>query len=254
MKKFKLPLAAAGLAIAITAIMDFNGYWMFSAFSLIGLTAIFWIITKMPKTDFGLLLGGKNHYGVALLYPLLVLGFTALIALLSGDFSLQKISWLNLTLASTVGIIGALITEEAFFRGWLWGAFCTGGMSPKRTLFVTSIIFTIWHISAVTSGTEFGLPWHQVPVYLVNATLIGLIWGLLRLWSGSIFVSSVSHAVWNAFAYELFGFGEKIGSLGITNTIVFGPEIGLLGILLNGGFFLWLWQKCQHKLNNDSST
>jgi len=48
----------------------------------------------------------------------------------------------------------------------------------------------------------------------VNATLIGLSWGLMRLISGSIIVTSVSHGVWNGMAYVLFGFGEKTGALG----------------------------------------
>ncbi len=43
--------------------------------------------------------------------------------------------------------------------------------------------------------------------------------------------------------YPLFGFGEKIGALGIAQTHLFGPEVGLLGILLNGAFLLWIWRK-----------
>ena len=138
-----------------------------------------------------------------------------------------------------------MLTEEGFFRGWLWGAFGRAGLSPARTLVATSILFTLWHISAVTSGTEYGLPWHQVPVYLVNAMLMGLIWGLMRLISGSIVVSSACHAVWNALAYGLFGFGTKVGALGIANTAFFGPEVGYLGVLLNGGFFLWLYRRAK---------
>ena len=84
-----------------------------------------------------------------------------------------------------------------------------------------------------------------MPVYLANATLLGLIWGLLRLISGSVLVASVSHAVWNAFAYGLFGFGEEVGALSITNTPLFGPEVGYLGLLLNSAFFLWLLGKAR---------
>jgi len=140
-----------------------------------------------------------------------------------------------------------LLTEEGFFRGWLWGAFQKSGMNSTKTLYITSVIFMIWHVSAVTSGTEYGLPIEQVPVYLMNVILIGLTWGLLRSISGSVVVPAVSHAVWNAFAYSLFGFGEKAGALGITNTAVFGPEVGYLGILLNSLFFVWLWNKVKNQ-------
>jgi len=67
----------------------------------------------------------------------------------------------------------------------------------------------------------------------------------MRLVSGSIVVASVCHAVWNAFAYGLFGFGTQVGALGIVNTALFGPEVGYLGILLNGAFFLWLHAKAR---------
>jgi hypothetical protein len=135
-----------------------------------------------------------------------------------------------------------ILTEEGFFRGWLWGAFRKTGMTPKKTLLVTTGCFVIWHISAVTSGTDYGLPLSQVPVYLINAALLGLIWGTLRWASQSVIVPALCHAVWNALAYLLFGFGAKIGLLGITDTFLLGPEVGYLGIVLNGLFFIWLWK------------
>ena len=33
--------------------------------------------------------------------------------------------------------------------------------------------------------------------------------------------------------YPLFGFGEKSGALGIAQTPVYGPEVGVVGILVN---------------------
>ena len=237
------------IAIAITAIMDFTGYFNFSALPLVVIILLFWFIYRLNKVEFGLKLGPLKYYGYALLYPLFVLGTTAIIALIYGDYSIENVDWsklaLNISIGSIFGILMVLLTEEGFFRGWLWGSFKRSGMSSKRVLIITSILFTIWHISAVTSGTSYGLPLHQIPVYLVNAMLLGMIWGLLRLISGSVVVAAFCHAIWNPFAYELFGFGEKVGALGITNTAFFGPEVGYLGILLNGLFFLWLWNKAK---------
>lgn len=237
------------IAIAITAIMDFTGYFNFSALPLVAITLLFWFIYRLNKAEFGLKLGPLKYYGYALLYPLFVLGTTAIIAYIYGDYSIENVDWsklaLNISIGSIFGILMVLLTEEGFFRGWLWGSFKRSGMSSKGVLIITSILFTIWHISAVTSGTSYGLPLHQIPVYLVNAMLLGMIWGLLRLISGSVVVAAFCHAIWNPFAYELFGFGEKVGALGITNTAFFGPEVGYLGILLNGLFFLWLWNKAK---------
>ena len=211
------------------------------------LLLLFWIIQRFSKTEMGLLFGPLKYYGLALLYPAVVLGLTGLIVFICGDYAIEAPDWgkilLNTAVGCTIGVIALMLTEEGFFRGLIWASFIQSGLSNKHTLWLTSAFFTIWHISAVTSGSEYGLPIEQVPVYLINATLLGLIWGLLRMMSGSIIVASLSHTVWNTFAYELFGFGEKVGSLGVENTKWFGPEVGYLGILLNGLFFIWLWKK-----------
>ncbi len=244
MKSGTLALIAVAVAIAITTTMDFTGYTIFSALPLLGLTLAFWLIQRQTRAEIGLKLGSIRHYGLALAYPAVVLGIAVLIASLAGALSPEEASWrdfgIQVLARSTVGSLMVLVTEEGFFRGWLWGAFRGAGLSDAKTLVVTSLAFTAWHVSAVTSGTDYGLPWAQIPVYLANATLLGLIWGTLRLISGSVVVASVSHAVWNACAYGLFGFGTKVGELGVANTALFGPEVGALGLLLNGGFFWWL--------------
>ena len=55
----------------------------------------------------------------------------------------------------------------------------------------------------------------------------------MRSISRSILVSSVSHGVWNALAYVLFGFGTKVGALGVEQTALYGPEVGALGLAMN---------------------
>jgi hypothetical protein len=39
--------------------------------------------------------------------------------------------------------------------------------------------------------------------------------------------------VWNAVAYALLDEGPKIGSLGVTQTSIFGAEVGVIGLVLN---------------------
>jgi len=65
--------------------------------------------------------------------------------------------------------------------------------------------------------------------------------------SGSILVPAVSHAVWNGIDYPLFGFGEKVGALGITETHLYGPEVGLLGIALGLVFLAQIWRNYGRK-------
>ena len=61
--------------------------------------------------------------------------------------------------------------------------------------------------------------------------------------SGSVVVPSLCHAVWNGIDYPLFGFGERVGALGIQHTEIYGPEVGVLGIGLNLAFLAWLLHK-----------
>ena len=114
-----------------------------------------------------------------------------------------------------------------------WAALKRGGQSDTRVLIWTTVAFVIWHLPAISLDTGFDIPANEIPIFLVNATLLSLAWGLLRMISGSILVPSVCHAVWNAIAYPFFGFGEKVGALGIESTHIFGPEVGVLGIAIN---------------------
>lgn len=245
-KKYTPAIVGTSVAIIITTAMDANGLAVFSALPLLPLTALFWYLQKFSRADMALQWGSPGGYGLAVAYPVAVLGLTALIALAGGATDLGNADWqktlMNIGLMSSVGIVMGLITEEGFFRGWLWAALKRAGQSDVQVLLWTSVAFTAWHVSAIALDTGFDVPAAEIPVYLVNATLLGLIWGMLRAISGSIVVSSVSHAVWNGLAYPLFGFGEKVGALGIRDTHIYGPEVGLLGIVLNLLFAVALYR------------
>lgn len=247
MKRTQLPFLAILLAVGITTYMDFNGLFDFSALPLFALTLLFWIIGRQTRSELGLRWGSLKHYGEALLHPLFALTACALFASMQPGFLEESVDWpkmtKNIAIFIAAGWLMTLITEEGFFRGWLWAAIATGKNDQKIPLITTSIFFVIWHISAVTSGTDYGLPFWQIPIYLVNVMLLGLIWGLMRWRSGSILVPTLAHAVWNPLAYELFGTGTQPGALGAENTWIYGPEVGLLGILFNGLFCWWLWKR-----------
>src|SRR4030095_13669997 len=93
--------------------------------------------------------------------------------------------------------------------------------------------------------TGFDPPVAQVPVFMINVAVIGAAWGLMRSGSRSLVVSSVSHGVWHGITYVFFGFGTKVGALGIKETALYGPEVGVLGLALNVLFVavLWWWLK-----------
>jgi membrane protease YdiL (CAAX protease family) len=136
-----------------------------------------------------------------------------------------------------------MITEEGFFRGWLWASLKRAGQSDKAVLVWTRFAFVIWYISSISLDTGFDLSAREISIYLINGTILGLIWWIMGMASGSVLVPAVSHAVWNGIDYPLFGFGEKVGALGITKTQLYGPEVGLLGIVLAAAFFTLSWRR-----------
>jgi len=235
----KMLPAVAGLAvaIAITTTMDATGYSMFSALPLFPLSALFWYLQKFSRAEIGLTWGPPYAYGVALAYPAVVLSLIGLIAFLAGAVDTSEADWnkafLNMAIMSSTGVIMVTITEEGFFRGWLWASLKRAGKSDTHVLVWTSLAFTAWHISAISLDTGFDVPANEIPIFLINATLLGLIWGLLRQVSGSVVVAAVCHSVWNAIDYPLFGFGEKVGALGIEQTHIFGPEVGVVAVAVN---------------------
>jgi hypothetical protein len=239
------------VAIAITTAMDAGGLSMFSALALLPLMVFFWYWERLSPTEIGFRWGGIRHYGLALLHSLLVLGLAALIAWITGAIHIENTvwhkAWLKVALMAISTILGVIITEEGFFRGWLWGSLKRTGLNKYWILAWTSVAFAAWHLSAVLLETGFNPPLAQVPVFLVNAVLLGAIWGMLRLISGSVVVSSVAHGVWNGFAYVFFGFGSNVGALGIQDPALYGPEVGFGGVVLNLAFAVALWQWCKRE-------
>jgi len=243
------PILGVLAAIAITSTMDATGLAAFSALPLAPLLAIFWYLQRFPRRQVGFAWGRSPHYVLAIVYPVVVAVVLVLVAAAAGAMDLSHTNWkkagINFALVALSTVLVAIITEEGFFRGWLWASLERAGLKKTGILIWTSIAFSLWHWSAVMLQTGFEPARSQVPVFMLNAAVIGAIWGLLRWQSGSVIVSSVSHGAWNGMAYVLFGFGKKVGALGIKSTGFFGPEIGILGLALNLAFLAALWRWCR---------
>lgn len=241
------PLVAALCAVAaafiVTTTMDANGLTEFSALPLLPIAIVVWFALRLRPAQIGLVVGRIGDYALALAYPIVVLGLVCAIAFLGHATQAgtgHSFSGVKLAVEAIAGVLAALITEEGFFRGTLWAALANARMRRWHVLVVTSCIFALWHLSYATLAAGYQLPLLQVVVFIVNAAVIGAIWGVMRLLSGSIIVTAVSHSVWNALAYMFFGEGPKIGALGVTQTLVYAPEVGFVGLILNGAFLVVL--------------
>ena len=248
------PAVGVLIAIAGTTTMDATGLGSFSAFVLLPLMFLFSHLDRLSRSEIGFKWGSRTHYGLAILYPIAVIGIVATIAAIAGAVDLSKTNWqkaaLNLLIVTISTFLVAIITEEGFFRGWLWGSLRRRNMKEAHVVIWSSIAFMLWHISAVTLDADFKPLPAQIPIFLINAATIGIIWGLLRSMSGSIIVASLSHGLWNGIAYVFFGFGTRMGALGISNTAIFGPEIGIVGLVSNVVFaiVLWSWWRARRGL------
>ena len=244
-RSWRWPLIGTLVAIAATAVMDAVGLSGINVLPLIPLFFGLWYLQRLSRVDIGLTWGHWRDYALAVLYPVVVLAVIGLIAWLSGAVTFAATNWPNtlamLVVETLVTIVLALVTEEGFFRGWLWASLQRAGVTQGGVWVWTSVAFAAWHVSTALLPTAFRPPLAQVPIYIANAAVIGFIWALMRQRSGSIVVTSVSHGVWNGLVYVLFGVGPTLGALGIHNTGVFGPEAGLVGLALNLAFAVVLW-------------
>ena len=246
-KPWMRPLTGTLLAIGITTAMDATGLSNFSALPLCPLMFLFWYAEGFSRREIGFVTGRLSHHGLALLYPIVVMGLLGGIAALARVVNTASTNWgkagVNLALVTISTMLVAILTEEGFFRGWLWASLRRAGRRDVGTLVLSSLAFSLWHVSAVSLNTGFELPPARIPLFLINAAVMGFMWGLLRLASGSILVASVSHGLWNGMAYVLFGYGTKVGALGITETATYGPEVGVLGLVVNlaAAATAWRW-------------
>ena len=118
----KRPLIGVLAAIAITTAMDATGFTVFSALPLCPLMALFWYWERCSRVEIGITWGRPRDYGLAVLYPLVVLGAAALVAGLAGAIDVSTTDWgkagLNMAMIALTSVIILIVTEEGFFRGW----------------------------------------------------------------------------------------------------------------------------------------
>lgn len=107
-------------------------------------------------------------------------------------------------------------------------------------IFWTTLCFTAWHAAIPFVDQNYQVPVSALPVFLLNVFLIGWAWALLRSVSGSVFVPAVGHGIWNGLSYVLFGYGSNAGVLGIEEFAYFGPERGVVGIVVNSVVVVFL--------------
>ncbi|MFQ6081822.1 MAG: lysostaphin resistance A-like protein [Candidatus Aminicenantia bacterium] len=204
----------------------------------------------------------------AIIFPLVIIFLIFLIDFIFGFIKIQSLSELkNPFIKGQIGIdigtlmliilitalltfIGALITEELAFRGYLITRL--NKLGDLRALIYSSLLFGIWHIpvSAILLGTG---AWRSV-IYAFNIFLLGILFGNLFLESKSLIPPSLFHGVWNSLEYTLFGFGNAQAIFLGSSRIIFDPEEGFVGTIILIAFSLIaLWKIRMKKVDVESS-
>jgi membrane protease YdiL (CAAX protease family) len=127
-----------------------------------------------------------------------------------------------------------LFGEEFGWRGYLQMRLFPD--NPLLAAIATGIIWGVWHYPINIRGYNF--PEHPIwglVVFPITAIMLSIIFGWLRLRSGSIWASCLAHAATNSIGVTL----TMALFLGGGDTIFFS-YLGLLGWIPLGALCLWI--------------
>ncbi|BCY17373.1 abortive infection protein [Leptolinea sp. HRD-7] len=189
--------------------------------SLMWVPAIASIITRLVYkegfSDISFKLGGKKGWlaiGIALVFPVLVgvIAYGGAWAAKLAEFVVPEtgmFAGLNppllrfsltilmaVTLYAIVGLISAA-GEEIGWRGFMVPRLVQSGV--KYPLIISGLIWGAWHIPGVLSGIYSSSPNRVLSslFFMLFAVGLSILWGRLRLKTGSVWPAMLGHAAWN---------------------------------------------------------
>lgn len=197
----------------------------------------------------GLHKAGFKYWGFALLVPIVVL--TAAYGLLwltpYASFTLPEGATPSLLLLIPVKFVLALavytitssLGEEIGWRGYLLPRLASIGIG--KALLLIGIVHGVFHFPIMIAGDYHaaGNPWIVIPMFVVTTILISIVFGIIRLSTGSIWPAVLMHAVHNVFWAVLREF--TAAHSGVAEYI--GGESGIVVIVLYGMVAVWLIKK-----------
>ncbi|MFL5806165.1 MAG: type II CAAX prenyl endopeptidase Rce1 family protein [Roseiflexaceae bacterium] len=162
--------------------------------------------TRAGWAALGLHRAGFRAWGLALLVPFLVLGFTYSVVWMTGlgTFTVPAGSepiGLLLDLVASIVIVSLFaFVEEIGWRSYLLPHLSSLGRG--RALLLSGFLHGVWHLPILLLTPYYhslGNPWIVAPLFLATLTLAGVLYGYLRLTTGSVWPATIAHGAYNAF-------------------------------------------------------
>ena len=221
------------------------GYWPLRSFGrVIGMTI---------AAFFGIMVLVVLGYLVSAAFGWLALdldglsGFTAQLETIPGTDSLPTAAaiaiYLLLMFVSSVANVGVTIGEEFGWRGWLLTSLRPLGTWPA--LLIIGVVWGLWHSPLILLGYNFGRPDVTGVGFMVGGCImVGILFGWLRLRTGSIWPAVFAHAALNGCGAMLLGLfvdacaptpnPALVTFLGVAGWIV--SAIVIAGLVVTGQF------------------
>jgi membrane protease YdiL (CAAX protease family) len=193
---------------------------------------------------------GIKAWPLAVLVPLAVIGiaYGVVWSIGAASFSppadLDAAGWatgLSVGLFQNLVIIGVTVSlgEELGWRGYLLPRL-SASLGNKRGMALTGLLHGLFHMPIIFLTTYYHPDANRlifVPLFLITFTVAGLLYGYLRLTTGSVWPASLAHSAHNYF-WDFFG-----GITLITSPVAaeyLAGESGILIILGYGAAAAWL--------------
>ncbi len=186
--------------------------------------------------------------------------------LIVDSWSWQTLSWDAWLRAAWVGLlvnIGVSIGEETVFRGYLLTGLKTA-WGKWIGLALMMVIFGLFHLPAYFEG---GMRSGTLTLAILLASLFGLMFGLIYLRTGSLWLPVILHFTWNFVETDLFNLSADstnpnlVGALTRLQSPLTMTEIGFGNVVVVEmlafamiALGTWLWIRHEHVDSPNLST